>query len=443
MMQFLMRVVDAKRKFLGGDVVAQDEIQLIVLSAPASDGRDGVVRLSVRLREDEHALVAVAAPVVQHPLGQVDHPFRVRAAQAQYRHRPADDPRPDIREVAEAVFFLRLRPRHGELIVAALEVIVAQDRPAHDGQVRVGADKVVRELSQEAEELLKGCPVDLHRGVAAVKHDAVFVVVDIRGILEEPVLARNRNRDQPVIGASRVIQASCVALVFRAEQAFRIVGLRQELRGSDGTRVLFGLGKVDGDIQRAIGAVVDPLPVPRDSVPADIIGVTAEGIKPFGRGKRAFLPFFRKGFPHLMRHRHHGVHQQTVKKIGRYDTLGNHTALHGRINQHLQQYRQRSIQRFFPFIRGVHLQNLQQTVVAVGSITGFDQPLLFCVVQQPEQGGIDIHTHFSTSSSTPPTGRIDSRWQLFAPSRRSISAQNASTRFSGTIAWIVPANPPP
>ena len=86
---------------------------------------------------------------------------------------------------------------------------MAQDRPAHDGQVRVGADEVVRELSQEAEELLKGCPVDLHRGVAAVKHDAVFVVVDIRGILEEPVLARNRNRDQPVIGASRVIQPVC------------------------------------------------------------------------------------------------------------------------------------------------------------------------------------------------------------------------------------------
>ena len=55
-----------------------------------------------------------------------------------------------------------------------------------------------------------------------------------------------------------------------------------------------------------------------------------------------------------MRHRHHGVHQQAVKKIGRHDALGNQTALHGGINQDLQQYRQRRIQRFFPFVRGIH-----------------------------------------------------------------------------------------
>ena len=53
MVQGRMRVEDAERMFRRCDVVAQDEVQLIVYAAAAGNGCDGVVRLAVRLGKDE------------------------------------------------------------------------------------------------------------------------------------------------------------------------------------------------------------------------------------------------------------------------------------------------------------------------------------------------------------------------------------------------------
>ena len=70
-----------------------------------------------------------------------------------------------------------------------------------------------------------------------------------------------------------MIHPTCIALILRAEHTFGIAGLRRELGCRNGLRILFRLGKVDGDIQCAIFAIVLPLFILCDAVTADVVGV--------------------------------------------------------------------------------------------------------------------------------------------------------------------------
>ena len=281
-----MRVEHAERMLRRCDVVAQDEVQLIVYAAAAGNGRDGVVRLAVRLGKDEGALVRVAAPCAQDTVGQLHKAVAVRAGQAQNGHRPLDDARADIVKAAEADRLLDRRALHGKCVVPALEMVVAQDGAADDGQVGIRADKVVRELADEVQQLAEGRAVDLHRRMRAVEDDAVLVIIDIRRILQIPAAAVDRHGNDTVILAGRVVHPSGIALVFGAESALGIAGLRRELGRRNGARVLLRLGEVDRDVQRTVGALVDPLLIARDAVAADIIRVLAEGVEPVRRPLR-------------------------------------------------------------------------------------------------------------------------------------------------------------
>ena len=69
---------------------------------------------------------------------------------------------------------------HRENIPPALEVAVAQDAAADDGQVGVGAAGVVGELSDEVENFRQRLLVHLHRLVLLVQHDAVLMEVGVR-----------------------------------------------------------------------------------------------------------------------------------------------------------------------------------------------------------------------------------------------------------------------
>ena len=67
------------------------------------------------------------------------------------------------------------RQLHGKGIAAALEVHVAEDAAAHNGQVRIAAAGVVGEQRHKIEQLLKGAGRDGHGRRLMGEHDAVPV----------------------------------------------------------------------------------------------------------------------------------------------------------------------------------------------------------------------------------------------------------------------------
>ena len=101
-------------------------------------------------------------------------------------------------------------------------MVVAEDGATHDGQVGVGAHKVVGEPLDEVQQLAEGGAVDLHGDMAAVEGDAVLVVVDIGGVLQEPGTAVDGNGNHAVVAAGGVVDPSRIALILGAELAPRI-----------------------------------------------------------------------------------------------------------------------------------------------------------------------------------------------------------------------------
>ena len=131
-------------------------------------------------------------------------------------------------------------------------MVVAEDGAADDGQVCVAADEIVREKCDEIHKPLKRGSVYLHGAVLRAEDDAVLIIINIGGILQKPVLPAESERDEAVIFPRGIIDAPGVALRLAAELALGIARLFRLQRGGDGARVLFGLGEVDGYLQRAV-----------------------------------------------------------------------------------------------------------------------------------------------------------------------------------------------
>ena len=236
-----MRMVDAERILLRGDVVAQDEIQLIVVAAAARNRRDRIMRLTVCLGEDKRILIRVAAPCAENLVRKVDETRAVCAAQADGGKRPLDDARLDIRKACKADFLFNRRLGHGEGIAPALEMVVAENRAADNRQIGIGAEEIVREQRDEVEQLAESGAVDLHRGMLAVEGDAMLVVINIGRVLQIPLRIVDGNRNGAVILPRRRIQIACIALVFMAERTLRIGRLCRVACGGNRLWVLLGL----------------------------------------------------------------------------------------------------------------------------------------------------------------------------------------------------------
>ena len=181
---------------------------------------------------------------------------------------------------------------HGELVRAALEVVVRQNRAAHDGQVGVRADEVMREQVHKVEQAGQALAVDVHRTMLGAHGNAVLVKVRVRAVLEAPALAVELDGDNAQILAGGVSAAvgcggaSRVALVFDAELAGGILLARVlgcTCRG-DIARVLLRFGQVDGDLKIAPVGGGAPFDVARDSGAAHVAGVAAQTVEPVGRG---------------------------------------------------------------------------------------------------------------------------------------------------------------
>ncbi len=282
MVQLLVGVEHPQGVLRGGAVVAQHQIQLVVLPPPPGDGGDGVVGLPAGLVKDAGGLVAVAPPGGEDAVRQLDKGLLIPPGQANHRHGPAHNSRFNPRKTGEGKGLLQGGPLHGKGVPPPLEMVVAEDRPPHNGQVGIAPHKIVGELGDKIQLLAEGGRINFHGDMGPVKEDAVLVVVDIGGILEEPILAVDGHRDDPQVLAGGVVHPAGVPLVFPAELALGVAALGGLFGGGDGAGVLFRLGKVDGDVQIPVLRGGHPLAVAGDALPADVVYILAEGVVPVG-----------------------------------------------------------------------------------------------------------------------------------------------------------------
>ena len=103
-------------------------------------------------------------------------------------------------------------------------MIVTEDRAAHNRQIGIGADKVMRELPYEIKQPRKRVPVYLHGNMPAVEHNAVLIVIDVGRILEKPAFTAQIERDNAVVRPAWMSDPSGIALVLHAELAQRVRG---------------------------------------------------------------------------------------------------------------------------------------------------------------------------------------------------------------------------
>ncbi len=328
---------DPQRILVCRAVVAQDQVELKVLSPHSGDGRDGVVGCPVRRGQNACALIGISPPAAEDPVRQVYDPLRVPSVQTDDGHGPVDDPGADIGIIIEPDCLPAACLCHGEGVIAALVVLMSQDGASDNGQVGVGSDRVVGELLHKLEESDKGIALDLHGPVLSGQNDAVLIVIDIGRILHVPLLSREGQRDQADILAGRMVQPSGIAHILAAEQASGIGGplLLGQGRG-DGFGILFRLGEVDRDIQIPVAGGGDPLPVPDDAVAADVIAVPAELVEIVRRLPGGPPVVVRKGPDDLRGPGSQDTHHPGVKKVPAGDPVLDHAAGDGLVQQGLQ-----------------------------------------------------------------------------------------------------------
>ena len=141
-----MGMINSQRMLLCRNVVAQRQIQLIQLSTLPRDRRNGIVGLSLRLSKDKRSLIRIASPRLQNMFCQVDDPILICTLQADHGKRPFYN---TCRHILISLYRKILYYRslcHGEGIMPALEMVMAQDGTAHDWKICIGSQEIVGEL---------------------------------------------------------------------------------------------------------------------------------------------------------------------------------------------------------------------------------------------------------------------------------------------------------
>ena len=120
-----MGMIYSQRMLRRCDVVAQNQIQFIFISALPGNGGNGVVRFAVRFRINKGFLVRIAPPVCQNFIRQRNNSVRIGAAQTDNGHGPLHNACFHIFKACRPEGFLHRRFRHGKFIMTALEMVVA------------------------------------------------------------------------------------------------------------------------------------------------------------------------------------------------------------------------------------------------------------------------------------------------------------------------------
>ena len=197
--------------------------------------------------------------------------------------------------------------------MSALEMVVTQDRASHDWQIGVGTQEIMRELFDKIKELAESCLIYFHWNMLTVENDAVFVVINVWRILEAPVAAIDCDRNNAVVFASWMVDASCITLVFHAEQTLWIAACLGIFGSRDGFWIFLRFGKIDGDVNCTIVALDRPAFVFAYAVATDIVTVLAELVEVISGSLWALLIFFCELLLYLSRSWHQAVHQFGIK----------------------------------------------------------------------------------------------------------------------------------
>ena len=193
------------------------------------------------------------------------------------------------------------------------------------------------ELLHKIKQLSEGSALDLHRGMVRVEYDAVLVVVNVRRILEEPVTLVDGYRNDAVVLSRRMVDASCVSLVFLAQEAFRIAALLCQLRRRNRLRVLLRLRQIDRDIQRSELCVRRPFQILLHAVSADIVRVSGQFVKIIRRRlRRLLLIKIIETADHLAWSWNQHAHDLCVKQIAVCNRIVRDQHLLRRIVEHLR-----------------------------------------------------------------------------------------------------------
>jgi len=131
------------------------------------------------------------------------------------------------------------------------------------------------EHGHKVQEFFKSRLVDDHGSMLGVEHDAVFVVVHIGAVLQEPLAVCDGQRDDSVVLPGRMIHPAGRTFVFRAQKTLGIAGLGCVLCCRNGLGVLLRLTEVDGNIQVTVLSRGLPTHILLDAVAADIVRILA------------------------------------------------------------------------------------------------------------------------------------------------------------------------
>ena len=389
-----MRMIEAHRMLRRGQVVSQDQIQFVLAISHSGNRRDRVVRLTVGFREDHRVGVRIAAPLGENFAREVTELLLVRRVQTKHRHRVLHDTAVHILKARhfKAELFLGLLHREG--MMAALKMFVRQNAAAHDGKVCVRAEEVVRELLDERKQLIKRRAVDDHRRVLSVHHDRVFIIIDIRRILEAPRLVIHRHRHHAKILPCRVRDRSRVADVFDAKKAFRIPRRLFQLRRRDIARVFFGLGEVDGNFEFTVLRVGNPVLVLCDAVAANIIAVLTELVEIVRRRFRGLCVERPELAHHLRGPRRDAAHEPRVKQVALRNRVVDLSLFYRVIAQKVQTFWK--TMAFHLFFVALQFQFRQKCVSGEGFVQRVQQAAVLRVIEQRIQRGIyrlNLHSH--------------------------------------------------
>ena len=384
---FLMRVEDTIGEFLAGAVVAQRQVQnKAVLLVVVQNRRHGVVGGVAGAGKDAHALVAVIAPRRQNVVGNI---LQLLAAASHQTHRgnwPIQDTGAHAGVAHIGHRHGNVRLLHGEHIPSALEVAVAQDAAADNGQICVGAAGVMGELRHKIKDFRQRLAIHLHGLVAFMQHNAMLVEIGVGAVLQIELLTCQLDGYNAVGLAGREVDAPGVADVFLAQHTGGVAALGLQTLQRNGLGVFFGLGQVDGDFQLAVGGFGVPLDVLGNLRGADIVGHHAQVIEPIGGNLGAlFVVKLFKLFADLALARHQGAHQAGFKVDAVLIHAAVQKSLLGRKLDHLVQQRRRGFGVFLGQLflaGGGQRQQIQQRIARHDLIQILDELMLAPKAQQ-------------------------------------------------------------
>ena len=271
---------------------------------------------------------------------------------------------------------------------------MAENGTTHNGQVRIGPHKIMGELPHKIQQVRHGFTADLHGRMAGIEQNAVFIIIHIGGILQKPVFAQQRNRDQAMVTPGRLGNRTDKAFVLPAQRAFRITAALLQTGRRNGFRVFFRLAQVNGNDDFAVGGHTRPFFILGYPVHPDIVGTTAQIIIIIGGLFRIGFVQFTELLHHFRRPGHQAVHDFGVEQVAVYRRIIFPQPLFaGPIQHGLQDFSrifQPFLRRLFRFIIG-DMQQGNQPVGCIHPVFFSEQPPLHAVLYQSCDFTVHIH----------------------------------------------------